>query len=244
MEEAKLDDVAVACVEVIDGGAKNHSGLCLVETLLVVTDEIADRGGLGLSYAYVQRGRGEAAVGGQRLVDLITMDVKGICHLRRRRGVVVLLAELFADGGDLALQILDATWRADGPTVVTEVFLQLTRDRRDREGQEILVVSAVEAVNGLDQTEESHLFEVFRSLATAAITMRDRLGHAHVQLRHLLPQAVTLDLIGCRLDFCEQLTGTRAALRARRLLQLVVGESMIDNCHRTPPGILQGVALA
>src|SRR5205085_202070 len=71
-------------------------------------------------------------------------------------------------------ELLDVARDADHPAAITEMALDLARDRRDREGREAHVSVEVEAVDRLDEAERGDLLEVVQRLALVGIPPRER----------------------------------------------------------------------
>src|SRR4051794_25347599 len=101
------------------------------------------------------------------------------------------MRELLSGGDHLGLQLLNAPWRSYHPAVVPEVLLDLSSDRWDRVGEEVLLQGGVELVGRSDQGNVGHLVEILRGDALAAITAGHRPSDSHVQQNDLLEEVAT-----------------------------------------------------
>ena len=82
LEEPQLEDPTVTRRELAHGRAEHHAGLGAVELHVLVGHQVAEGGGAVLPHRYVERGRRERAVGGQRLDDGLDVEAE---LLRRPR---------------------------------------------------------------------------------------------------------------------------------------------------------------
>ena len=143
-EEPQHQDATVPLAERAYDGGEHDPGLDGVGGLLstpsrspsVVLGVRADRA--------VERARGEAAVGGQRLHDVLDRLVEVPGELRGPRGPAEREGQLALGGADPGLQLLDPARRAHHPAVVAEVALHLAADRRDGVGREVVAAVGVE----------------------------------------------------------------------------------------------------
>ena len=123
----------------------------------------------------------------QCLLDLGLADARVLCDLGDRRRALELRRKLCRAGAQARAQLLEAPRDLDRPSSIPEVALDLSCDRRDREGAEVDAALDVEPVDRLDQPDRSYLDEVLVQLASVAVPPGQALDERHVLLDDAIP---------------------------------------------------------
>ena len=110
---------------------------------------------LAVAGADVERRRGEAAVGAERLEHLVHVDAELVRPPRPGAAYGPAPGSARHADGDPLLELLDAARRSHRPGVVAEVPPDLTADDRHRVLTEVVPAGRVEAAHGLHQTRRS-----------------------------------------------------------------------------------------
>ena len=112
------------------------------------------------------------------------------------------------------MELLDPTRHAHRPSLVAEVPLQLSDDRRRRERRELQAAFGLEALDGLQQTDERDLAQIVERLAAMLEPSREELGEPHVGFDELVAQIAVVGAAVLREPRVE-LAAARLRARAR-----------------------------
>jgi hypothetical protein len=80
------------------------------------------------------------------------------------------------------VELLESPWDPDRPRPVAEMPLDLTLDRRDREGREVDAPIELEAVDRVDEPDRADLYEILVGLAAADVPAREPADEREVLL--------------------------------------------------------------
>ena len=175
-------------------GRERHPCLRRCLLVVVVADQLAERGPALVADGAVQRGRAEAALSIERLTDVGRSLLEVLGELVGSRWTAQRGVQVGARTGEALLQLLDPAWWAHHPALVAEVATHLAPDRRDAEGQEVVPGVRIEAARGLGQREVGHLLEVLGRDTAGPVTRHHGVSHRHVDGSELVGQLVPLGL--------------------------------------------------
>src|SRR2546430_5343335 len=189
MEEAQLDDAALALVQRLETGLDHRTLLDALVPALFLADQ------LGQGLPVLVEGSREAAnrvcVRGLEGFDhLILVGVGGLGQLFDGRRVPELGAQAVEETGQADVELLDAPRNVDRPGLVAEVALDLTEDRRHRVRGQLDAAVRVEAVDRVDEADRADLDEVVEHLAAADVAKGERPDERHQILDQLIPRSL------------------------------------------------------
>src|SRR5205085_1525629 len=102
--------------------------------------------------------------------------------LRRCGRAAELLAQRRDRAVELEVELLEPARHAHRPSLVAEVSLQLSGDRRRGEGGELQAPWRLEALDRLEQPDERDLSEIVERLAPVGEPAREELGQPEIVL--------------------------------------------------------------
>src|SRR6266536_1146755 len=188
LEEAQVEDLALALVEHAEAGREHGAVLRDLVLMLVAADRLERVELLAVLLGAPARER-ERRVGTarlERLEHLLLPDARGLRQLGDRRRAAELHGQLLDQPRELHVQLLQPARHAHRPALVAEVPLDLADDVRRRIRRQLDAAAQVEAVNRLDQADRADLDEILELLAAVRVPARKRAHERHVLLDQLL----------------------------------------------------------
>ncbi len=140
----------------------------------------------------VERRRGVAAVGGERLDHGLLVEVEPAASSRDPGLAPELLEQIGPGLVDRLLRLLDPARRAYRPAAVAELLAQGTEDARHGVGQEVVAVLGLERPDHADQGEPGLLDEVVQRQPAGGVPLREGVRHAEVQRDDVVEQPCPL----------------------------------------------------
>src|SRR5262249_12316993 len=143
--------------------------------------------------------------GGERLVDVLDRQARGLCELVLRRLAAELYLEPARGARQLLLPLDDVDGDADRACVVRDRALHRLTDPPGRGGRELVARAPVELLDGAVEAQRALLDQVEERDAEAAIALCDRHDETQVGLDHpalgrevaALDRLRERDLFGC-----------------------------------------------
>ena len=223
LEEAQVEDVALALVELREARRERRAVLHRVVGLFLAA-EVVDEAGVLLAALAVGRGLQRDGVVGlarlERLEHLFGGGVGGLGELVDGRRALQLGDELVDHLVEADVELLQAARHAHRPALVAEVALDLADDVGRRVRRQLDAALEVEAVDRLDEADGADLDEVVEVLAARGVAPRQRPHQREVHGDELLARlAVAVQVVAAQQVLVELVRLVApAALRVGRAL--------------------------
>src|SRR4051794_23741033 len=121
-----------------------------------------------------------------RFQHLLGRDPKGAGDFGNGRGTAELVSEAIGCTRGALGRLLEGAGNPERPALVTEVALELSRDRRHSERREGGTAFQIESVDGLQQPHRRDLNKVVEWLRATVVTLRQVRGQRKVTLQELV----------------------------------------------------------
>jgi len=179
VEEAKLDDAALALVERVQAGGDQRAVLDLLEAGVFDAQLLGERVVSPVLERRMQGSSGIRVRGVERVDHLFLLRPGRLGKLGNRGRASELVRELVEDAREADAQLLQAPRDVHRPGLVPEVAPNLADDRRHRVARELDAAIDIEPVDGLDQSEGADLHQILEWLAATRIAIGERSDEWH-----------------------------------------------------------------